>query len=90
MSVPSDGALTATGGEFLGAYLTGSGDVDRHLAPGVKLTPVSPAPYRAVTVGEVSAVEKAAAAGQVSADGTKVRVWVRAEAPDDAGRWPPA
>ncbi|WP_308406407.1 conjugal transfer protein [Streptomyces sp. AC602_WCS936] len=88
MSVPSDSALSSTIGEFLGAYLTGTGEVDRYLAPGVKLTPVSPALYTTVTVQEVSAVEEAAAAGQVLADGTKVRVQVQAEAQDDAGRWP--
>jgi hypothetical protein len=88
VSVPSDGSLSSTVGEFLGAYLTGTGGVDRYLAPGVKLTPVSPAPYRAVTVREVSAVEEAAAAGEVPADGAKVRVLVQAEARDDAGRWP--
>ncbi|MFG3134363.1 conjugal transfer protein [Streptomyces tendae] len=88
VSVPSDGALTAAVGEFLGAYLTGTGEVDRYLAPGVKLTSVSPAPYRAVAVREVSAVEEAAAAGPVPADGTKVRVRVQAEARDEAGRWP--
>ncbi|MCC9690208.1 conjugal transfer protein [Streptomyces althioticus] len=88
--VPSDGALSSTVGEFLGAYLTGTGEVDRYLAPGVKLTPVSPVPYSAVVVREVSAVEEAAAAGQVPADGTKVRVQVQAEARDGAGRWPQA
>jgi hypothetical protein len=88
VSLPSDGSLSSTVGEFLGAYLTGTGGVDRYLAPGVKLTPVSPAPYRAVTVREVSAVEEAAAAGEVPADGAKVRVLVQAEARDDAGRWP--
>ncbi|MET8571955.1 conjugal transfer protein [Streptomyces sp. NPDC004783] len=88
VSVPSDGSLSSTVGEFLGAYLTGTGEVDRYLASGVKLTPVSPAPYRAVVVREVLAVEEAAAAGQVPADGTKVRVLVQAEARDDAGRWP--
>lgn len=88
VSVPSDGALASTVGEFLGAYLTGTGEVDRYLAPGVNLVPVSPAPYTAVTVREVSAVEEAAAAGQVPADGTKVRVLVQAEARDEAGRWP--
>ncbi|MFF0698491.1 conjugal transfer protein [Streptomyces tendae] len=88
VSVPSDGALTATVGEFLGAYLTGTGEVERYLAPGLKLTPVSPAPYRAVAVREVSAVEEVAAAGPVPADGTKVRVRVQAEARDEAGRWP--
>ncbi|MFD5445719.1 conjugal transfer protein [Streptomyces tendae] len=90
VNVPSDGALTATVGEFLGAYLTGTGEVDRYLAPGLKLTPVSPTPYREVAVREVSAVEEAAAASPVPADGTKVRVRVRvqAEARDDTGRWP--
>ncbi|MGC9501020.1 conjugal transfer protein [Streptomyces sp. WG7] len=88
VSVPSDGALASTVGEFLGAYLTGTGEVDRYLAPGVKLAPVSPAAYTAVTVREVSAVEEAAAAGQVPADGTKVRVLVQAEGRDEAGRWP--
>ncbi|MGX1219176.1 conjugal transfer protein [Streptomyces ambofaciens] len=86
--VPSEGALSSTVGEFLGAYLTGSGEVDRYLAPGVKLAAVSPAPYSTVTVGEVSAVEEAAAAGPVPAEGTRVRVRVQAEARDDAGRWP--
>ncbi|MGC0407742.1 hypothetical protein RKD31_000985 [Streptomyces sp. SAI-163] len=88
VSVPSDGALTATVGEFLAAYLTGTGEVDRYLAPGVELAPVSPAPYTSVAVGEVSAIGEAAAAGPVPADGTKVRVRVQAEARDDAGRWP--
>ncbi|MFE0930622.1 conjugal transfer protein [Streptomyces mutabilis] len=88
VSVPSDSSLSSTIGEFLGAYLTGTGEVDRYLAPGAKLAPVSPASYTSVTVQEVSAIEEAAAAGQVPADGTKVRVRVQAEARDDAGRWP--
>lgn len=88
VTVPSDSSLAATVGEFLGAYLTGTGEVDRYLAPGVKLAPVSPAPYTSVTVREVSAAEEAAAAGPVPADGTQVRVRVQAEARDDTGRWP--
>ncbi|MFG2691615.1 conjugal transfer protein [Streptomyces sp. NPDC048405] len=88
VSVPSDGALSSTIGEFLGAYLTGTGEVDRYVAPGVELVPVSPAPYTAVAVGEVSAVEEVAATGPVPADGAKVRVLVQAEARDEAGRWP--
>jgi hypothetical protein len=88
VSVPSDGALASTVGEFLGAYLTSTGEVDRYLAPGVELAPVSPAPYTAVTVREVSAIEEAAASGQVPADGTTVRVRVQAEGRDEAGRWP--
>ncbi|MFD7708596.1 conjugal transfer protein [Streptomyces sp. NPDC059786] len=88
VSVASDSDLAAAVGEFLSAYLTGAGEVDRYLAPGLKLTAVSPAPYTTVTVQQVWGVEEAAAAEQVPADGTKVRVRVQAEARDDAGRWP--
>jgi hypothetical protein len=68
VSVP-DGDLSSAVGEFFGAYLTGAGEVDRYLAPGVKLSPVSPAPYTTVTVQAVSAP-----------DGTKVRVLAQVEA----------
>ncbi|MGW2766086.1 conjugal transfer protein [Streptomyces sp. NPDC001275] len=87
VTVP-EGDLSSAVGEFLAAYLTGAGEVDRYLAPGVTLSPVSPAPYTAVSVQQVSAVEEAAAAEQVSADGTKVRVLARVEARDAYGRWP--
>ncbi|MEU1034508.1 conjugal transfer protein [Streptomyces mirabilis] len=88
VSVPADGDLSSAVGEFFGAYLTGAGEVDRYLAPGVKLSPVSPAPYTAVAVQRVSAVEEAAAAGKVLADGTAVRVLVQVEARGSGGRWP--
>ncbi|MER6273915.1 conjugal transfer protein [Streptomyces sp. NPDC001797] len=87
VTVP-EGDLSSAVGEFLGAYLTGAGEVDRYLAPGLRLTAVSPAPYTAVAVQEVSAVEEAAAAEQVPADGTTVRVLASVEARDATGRWP--
>ncbi|MEU1446941.1 conjugal transfer protein [Streptomyces mirabilis] len=87
VTVP-EGDLSSAVGQFLAAYLTGAGEVDRYLAPGVKLTAVSPAPYTAVDVQQVSAVEEAAAAEQVPADGTKVRVLASVEARDATGRWP--
>ncbi|MFI9825222.1 conjugal transfer protein [Streptomyces sp. NPDC052013] len=87
VSVP-EGDLSSAIAEFLGAYLTGAGEVDRYLAPGVSLSAVSPAPYKAVTVQRVAAVEEAAAAEQVPADGTKVRVLAQVEAQDASGRWP--
>ncbi|MGK3943334.1 conjugal transfer protein [Streptomyces caeruleatus] len=87
VSVP-EGDLSAAVGEFLAAYLTGAGEVDRYLAPGVSLSPVSPAPYTAVAVQQVLAVEEVAAAEQVPADGTKVRVMAQVEARDTGGRWP--
>ncbi|MGW2897476.1 conjugal transfer protein [Streptomyces sp. NPDC001212] len=87
VTVP-EGDLSSAVGEFLTAYLTGAGEVDRYLAPGVKLTAVSPAPYTAVAVQQVSAVDEAAAAEQVPADGTRVRVLASVEAHDATGRWP--
>ncbi|MEU6284918.1 conjugal transfer protein [Streptomyces sp. NPDC047028] len=87
VSVPK-GDLSSAIGQFLDAYLTGAGEVDRYLAPGVKLTAVSPTPYTVVTVQEVSAVEEAAAAETVPADGTTVRVLAAVEARDATGRWP--
>ncbi|MFD8737483.1 conjugal transfer protein [Streptomyces sp. NPDC059618] len=88
VSVPSEGDLASAIGEFLGAYLTGAGDVDRYLTPGVRLSPISPAPYTAVTVQDVSGTEEVTADEEVPADGTKVRVLAQVEARDDAGRWP--
>jgi hypothetical protein len=87
VTVP-EGNLSSAIGQFLAAYLTGAGEVDRYLAPGVQLTAVSPAPYTAVSVQEVSAVEEAAAAEKVPADGTKVRVLASVEARNATGRWP--
>ncbi|MEU9662995.1 conjugal transfer protein [Streptomyces chartreusis] len=87
VSVP-EGDLTATAQEFLTAYLTGAGEVSRYLAPGVALSPVSPAPYRSLAVQQVSAAEEAAAAENVPVDGTKVRVLAQVEAQDTRGRWP--
>ncbi|MFI8301710.1 conjugal transfer protein [Streptomyces nigra] len=82
------GDLSAAVGEFLAAYLTGVGEVDRYLAPGVRMEALSPAPYTAVTVEEVWAVEEAAAAESVPPDGTRVRAVVRVEAQGAGGRWP--
>ncbi|MGW5465443.1 conjugal transfer protein [Streptomyces sp. NPDC003996] len=87
VSVP-DGDLSSAVGEFLAAYLTGAGEVSRYLAPGVSLAPVSPAPYTALLVQQVSAVDQAAAAEHVPADGTRVRVLARVKARDAGGRWP--
>ncbi|MFE5141258.1 conjugal transfer protein [Streptomyces fagopyri] len=86
VTVP-EGDLSSSVGEFLAAYLTGAGEVDRYLAPGVALAPASPAPYRTVTVQQVRAAEEAAASGE-AADGTAVHVLVQVEARDREGRWP--
>ncbi|WP_405576190.1 conjugal transfer protein [Streptomyces sp. NBC_01092] len=87
VSVP-EGDLTSAVAEFLAAYVTGAGEVDRYLAPGVTLAPVSPAPYTSVETQQVSAVEEPAAAQKVPTDGTKVRILAQVEAQDAGGRWP--
>ncbi|MEU8950956.1 conjugal transfer protein [Streptomyces sp. NPDC048489] len=86
VTVP-EGNLSSSVGEFLTAYLTGAGEVDRYLAPGVAMAPVSPAPYRTVTVQQVRAVEEVAAA-RGAVGGTAVHVLVQVEARDREGRWP--
>ncbi|MEU8951601.1 conjugal transfer protein [Streptomyces sp. NPDC048489] len=87
VTVP-DGDLSSAVGPFLSAYLTGRGEIGPYLAPGVVLSAVAPAPYTAVSVKQVSAVERAAAAEQVPGDGTRVQVAARVEARDAGGRWP--
>ncbi|MEV5357050.1 conjugal transfer protein [Streptomyces sp. NPDC052693] len=87
VNVP-EGDLSAAVREFLATYLTDAGEVDRYLAPGVKLLPVTPAPYRAVTVRQISAIEETAATATVPADGTKARVLAQVEARGEDGRWP--
>ncbi|MFJ8601546.1 hypothetical protein ACIREM_23090 [Streptomyces shenzhenensis] len=79
--------LSSAAAEFFATYLTGAGEVDRYIAPGVTLSPVSPAPYTAVSVEQVSAAEEAAAAEKMPVDGTAVRVLARVEARDVGGRW---
>ncbi|MFF7452389.1 MULTISPECIES: conjugal transfer protein [unclassified Streptomyces] len=88
VTVPTGGEVSSTAGEFLAAYLTGAGEVDRYLAPGVRLSPVTPAPYKTVTVEQLLAADEAAAAESVPTDGTRVRVMVHVEARDADGRWP--
>lgn len=85
-----DGPLADTVGDFLGAYLSGSGDVDRYLAPGTSLSPVLPAAAEktGVDVDVVTAREETAAGGQVPADGTRVHVLASVSARTTAGVWP--
>ncbi|MFF1400038.1 hypothetical protein ACFVZD_40410 [Streptomyces sp. NPDC058287] len=42
---------------FFASYLSGSGELGRYVSPGTRLSPVRPAPYRAVTITQV-AVER--------------------------------
>ncbi|WP_043687363.1 conjugal transfer protein [Streptomyces xylophagus] len=86
VSVP-DGDLTSALKEFFAAYLTGTGEASRYLAPGINLPAVSPTPYTTATLQQISAVEQAAAE-QVPGDGTKVHILAQMDAADAGGRWP--
>ncbi|WP_329468535.1 conjugal transfer protein [Streptomyces sp. NBC_01431] len=88
VSVPAKGLLASTVAEFLRTYLTGLGEVDRYLAPGVKLAALSGTSYTDLQVEQASAIEEAAAAEAVPADGTTARVRVQIKALDKAGAWP--
>ncbi|MFE4540224.1 conjugal transfer protein [Streptomyces scopuliridis] len=64
--------------EFLTAYLTGAGELDRYLAPGTQLAPVVPAPYTGVAV-DTLAIEGEKGTEPVTtvpADGTVLRLLV--------------
>ncbi|MEV5879393.1 conjugal transfer protein [Streptomyces sp. NPDC052101] len=54
--VPADthDPAVATISEFLAAYLTGGGELDRYLSPGTELTSVSPAPYTKAAVTQLA------------------------------------
>ncbi|MET7714846.1 conjugal transfer protein [Streptomyces sp. NPDC005407] len=64
--------------EFLNAYLTGAGELDRYLAPGTKLAPVAPAPYTGIAV-DTLAIEGEKGTEPVTTvpdDGTTLRLLV--------------
>ncbi|GAA2349643.1 conjugal transfer protein [Streptomyces kunmingensis] len=82
------GPLSEALGGFLTAYLSSSGAVDRYLAPKTSLTAIVPPAATQVDVQVVSAREEAAAAEQVPADGTRVRVQASALAYTPSGTWP--
>ncbi|MGR3938448.1 conjugal transfer protein [Streptomyces sp. BRA346] len=89
VSVPEGSELVSTAADFLSAYLTGggTGEVERYLAPGLRLAPVGGSLYERVEVEQVSA-DDAAAKGSVPPDGTAVRVQVRVRAVDQTAAWP--
>ncbi|MEV6654787.1 conjugal transfer protein [Streptomyces sp. NPDC051219] len=64
--------------EFLTAYLTGAGELDRYLAPGTNLTAIAPAPYTGIAVDSL-AIEGEKGTEPVTTvpgDGTQLRLMV--------------
>lgn len=80
--VASSDSVAGTVSAFLGAYLAGSGDLARYVAPGTSLTPITPAPYVLVDVQEVRA-DVAPAASPVDGDTLKVLATVSLLSPLD-------
>ncbi|MFJ2007995.1 conjugal transfer protein [Streptomyces chartreusis] len=70
--------------EFLTSYLTGSGELDRYLAPGTRLSAISPAPYTSVVVDQMQAEGDQASqpVATVPKDGTRTRLVVTVRATD--------
>lgn len=83
-----DGPLTDTIKDFLTAYLAGSGEVDRYLAPRTSLAAVTPAVADQVDVETVTAREEATATEQVASDSTRVHVKASVSARTKSGAWP--
>ncbi|MFF3113538.1 conjugal transfer protein [Kitasatospora sp. NPDC057904] len=76
-ALPGD-ARTQAVAAFLASYLTGAGELDRYLAPGVRLEAVAPVPYTAVVVDQlaVEGERGGEGAGAVPADGVRARLLV--------------
>jgi hypothetical protein len=68
--------------EFLTAYLTGTGELDRYLAPGTKLTAITPAPYTGVKVDQlqIEGDQGAEPVTTVPKNGTRTRLVVSVRA----------
>ncbi|MFD0509289.1 conjugal transfer protein [Streptomyces chiangmaiensis] len=82
-AVPSDPRSQAVT-QFLDAYLTGSGELDRYLAPGTQLAAINPAPYTAVAVDrmQIEGDQGSEPTTTVPADGTRTRLVVTVRATD--------
>lgn len=83
----SDDARAQTVEQFLTAYLTGAGGgaLDRYLSPGVRMDPVTPAPYSGVAVDQIATgADSTSGAASVPKDGAcqQVLVTVRATGRD--------
>ena len=73
VSLPTtDSPLSDTLAAFFAGMLAGAGDLERYVAPGVAIAPLSPAPYREVSVTELRARTEPAA--PVPADGTVLQL----------------
>ncbi|GGY71957.1 conjugal transfer protein [Streptomyces xanthochromogenes] len=85
-ALPSDPRTQAVT-QFLNAYLTGAGGLDRYLSPGTQLIAISPVPYTELAVDQL-AVEGESGGEPVTgvpADGTRLRLMVQLRARSQDG-----
>lgn len=75
LAQPSESPPVVAAARFVEAYLTGQGEVDRYVAPGVSVVPPRPAPYRTVQLVRAG----------LSAAGNSVLVRLEVVARDAAG-----
>lgn len=68
-----------TVGQFISAYLAGSGDVSRYMTPGQAVTPLTPAPYATVDLVDLRGLEEMDPAAEPT-DGQQARVLAAATA----------
>ncbi|MFD4482804.1 conjugal transfer protein [Streptomyces sp. NPDC058471] len=89
--VPADEDEPATDavGDFLGAYLSGTGELDRYLSPGTDMSAVSPAPYEEIKVTQVAEHGGEFRPGAAASEGARRRLLVDLEATDHAGQTRP-
>ncbi|MGW7068846.1 conjugal transfer protein [Streptomyces sp. NPDC054855] len=89
--VPADEDEPATDavGDFLAAYLSGTGELDRYLSPGTDLNAVSPAPYSEIKVTQLAELGGEFRPGAAATEGTRRQLLVDLEATDHAGQTRP-
>lgn len=75
--LPTTSVLGASVGEFLTALLAGQGDISRYTTPGTQITAVTPAPFTAVEVRRMWAVDRFDAT-TVPEDGKSAQILVDA------------
>ncbi|MFF3460529.1 conjugal transfer protein [Streptomyces sp. NPDC002730] len=86
--VPADirDRAAAAVNEFLAAYLTGTGELDRYLSPGTDITQVSPAPYAQVKVTQLAERGGDFRANAPVTEGARRELLVDAGATDSGGQ----
>lgn len=82
-NISSNSPVAATASSFLAAYLTGNGEVARYVTPEVEISGITPPPYSAIKINDVSAT---AAPAETSADGVVLNVLVKAELVSGTGQ----